>query len=109
MSIFATFMAKDIALHRLVYRNMHSFISLQDNDGSALVTIEVGTNKLIVISFKDFNPKESDPGNGIVAYHRKATEVDKTILDCIIPNFKTEDAYIFTWINATASTGAYVS
>ena len=44
-----------------------------------------------------------------LAFHRKASAADKAMFDCLIPNFKTKEAYILTWANATSKDGFVVS
>ena len=41
-------------------------------------------------------------------YHRKASSEDKTIFDCLIPNFQTQEAYIFTWVDSITTSGSPV-
>ena len=46
-----------------------------------------------------------EPGNGLEMLHRKASTSDKAMFDCLYPNLKIKEAYLFTWVKATKASG----
>ena len=79
---------------------------VSQSDQGAMVSI-MHSSSITYVMF--YFGHELTLGVDTLAFHRKASAADKAMFDCLIPNFKTKEAYILTWANATSKDGFVVS
>ncbi|KAK2159214.1 hypothetical protein LSH36_156g07017 [Paralvinella palmiformis] len=83
-------------------------INVTNKDAAIKIRVRDDTRNigLTIFSCRGFVMRLPLSGEQQKTYHRKASSEDKTIFDCLIPNFQTQEAYIFTWVDSITTSGS---